>query len=203
MGHELDGGRSIIMIRSTNQEDKKLRSSIWWNYGHVTIPRHLRDIVITEYGIADLRGRNDEDVIKAMLAVADSRFQEQLVNQAKSAGKISENYRIPDHARNNHPERLEKLLSRYRKQGLFTEFPFGTDLTKEELVLQKALELLKQTIQRKRFDVPHLPEILKTIAVPGSARLYLERMALDRPQSLKEKVLQRTLVYALASVGAV
>ena len=30
-------------------------SNIVWSYGHTTIPRHLRDIVVTEYGVADLR----------------------------------------------------------------------------------------------------------------------------------------------------
>ena len=29
-----------------------MTSSIVWNYGHITIPRHLRDVVITEYGVA-------------------------------------------------------------------------------------------------------------------------------------------------------
>jgi len=32
--------------------------------------------VITEYGIADLRGRTDEEVITALVEIADSRFQE-------------------------------------------------------------------------------------------------------------------------------
>ena len=49
------------------------RSNIRWNYGHTTIPRHLRDIVVTEYGVADLRGKTDRDVIAAMLAVDRSR----------------------------------------------------------------------------------------------------------------------------------
>jgi acyl-CoA hydrolase len=203
MAHELDGGRSIMMIRSTKEEDGRLHSNIRWNYGHVTIPRHLRDIVITEYGIADLRGRNDEEVIKAMLEIADSRFQEQLVKQARAAGKIKESYRIPDYACNNNPKRIEKLLSRYRERGLFEEFPFGTDLTREEITLKKALEKLKDTIEGKEFQVPGLLEIVKTISVPDTAHVYLERMALDRPQSLKEKLLQRSLVYALASIGAI
>jgi len=64
MAHELEDARSILMIRSTD-EKHKLQSNIRWNYGHVTIPRHLRDIVITEYGIADLRGPTDEEVIIA------------------------------------------------------------------------------------------------------------------------------------------
>ncbi len=55
MAHELEDGRSIMMIRSTKEEDGKLSSNTRWSYGHITIPRHLRDLVVTEYGIADLR----------------------------------------------------------------------------------------------------------------------------------------------------
>src|SRR4030095_13224626 len=190
-------------IRSTKEEDGKLRSNIRWSYGHVTIPRHLRDIVITEYGIADLRGQSDEQVIKAMLEITDSRFQEQLLGQAKTAGKLDTSYHIPDYARSNSRDRLEKLLGSFRAQGLFEELPFGTDLTREEVKLKKALELLEEKIQHRKFQVPGLTEILKTISIPDSAHVYLERMMLDRPHSVKEKLLQRLLVYALASTGAV
>jgi acyl-CoA hydrolase len=203
MAHELDGGRSIIMIRSTKHEDGKLSSNVRWSYGHVTIPRHLRDIVITEYGIADLRGRNDEEVIKALLEIADSRFQDGLLGEAKSAGKLSKNYSIPDHARNNRPERLEKVLARYRERALFPEFPFGTDLTDDEVVLKKGLQFLKETVKQKKIHLPRLADISKTLSIPDDARSYLERMRLDRPQTIKEKLLQRALVYALASVEAI
>ncbi len=203
MAHELEDGRSILMIRSTKEEDGRVRSNIRWSYGHVTIPRHLRDIVITEYGIADLRGRTDEEVIAALIEIADSRFQGGLVKEAKRAAKLGEGYRIPDHARNNRPERLEGLLNKYRERGLFKAFPFGTDLTEEEVVLRKALLALKQTVQGKRLHLPRLAEIRKTIAIPDNARPYLQRMMLERPQNLKERLLQRTLVYALACVDAI
>jgi acyl-CoA hydrolase len=203
MAHALEDGRSILMIRSTNEEDGKLSSNIRWSYGHVTIPRHLRDIVVTEYGIADLRGRSDAEVAAALLEITDSRFQDDLLKEAKRAGKISENYRIPDHARSNRPERLEKILGRYRERGLFPAFPFGTDLTEEEVVLKKALLALKQTVQGEKLHLPRPSEIRKTIIVPDQTRPYLERMALLRPQSLKERLLRRALVYALASVDAI
>jgi acyl-CoA hydrolase len=203
MAHALEDGRSILMIRSTNEEEGKLSSNVRWGYGHVTIPRHLRDIVVTEYGIADLRGRSDAEVIAALLEIADSRFQDELLKEAKRAGKVGEDYRIPDHARHNRPERLEGVLARYREQGLFPPFPFGTDLTEEELVLKKALLTLKQTVKGEKLHLPRLSEIRKTIAVPDRARPYLERMALDRPQTLKERLLRRALVYALASAGVI
>jgi len=101
------------------------------------------------------------------------------------------------------PERLEEVLTRYREQGLFPAFPFGTDLTEEEVVLKKALLALKQTTQWKKLRLPRLAEISKTIVVPERARPYLERMALARAQTFKERLLQKALVYALASVDAI
>jgi acyl-CoA hydrolase len=203
MAHELEDGRSILMIRNTKEQDGKLHSNIRWSYGYVTIPRHLRDIVVTEYGIADLRGRTDEEVITALVEIADSRFQDGLVEEAKHAGKLSKNYSIPDHARNNRPERLKRVLAPHRERGLFRKFPFGTDLTEEEVVLGKALEFLKQAVERKKLRMPRFAEIRKTINVPINARSYLERMELDRPHTIKERLLKRALVYALASVEAI
>ena len=202
MAHELEDGRSILMIRST-KDDGETRSNIRWNYGHVTIPRHLRDIVITEYGIADLRGRSDEEVIIALIEIADSRFQDELVNEAKRAGKLCNDYQIPDYARSNQPARLEGLLSKYRESGLFKSFPFGTDLTEEEIVLRKALLVLKKTIEQRRLVPPRLSAIRKAVTVPSAARPYLERMMLDQPRNFKERLYRRALVYALASVDAV
>jgi hypothetical protein len=84
----LDDARSIIMVRATRNSKGRVTSNILWNYGHTTIPRHLRDVVVTEYGIGDLRGKSDRDVIVAMLSIADSRFQNELLASAKKAGKI-------------------------------------------------------------------------------------------------------------------
>ena len=36
---------------------RKAQSNIRWSYGHQTIPRHLRDVFVTEYGVADVRGK--------------------------------------------------------------------------------------------------------------------------------------------------
>src|SRR4029077_8641306 len=75
MAHALPDARSILCVRATRTRHGQTTSNIVWSYGHETIPRHLRDIVITEYGMADLRGAPDAEVIAALLNVADSRFQ--------------------------------------------------------------------------------------------------------------------------------
>src|ERR1700710_1656473 len=90
----LVGARSILTVEATRLEKAGSVSNIRWAYGHETIPRHLRDIIVTEYGVADLRGKSDADVIAAMLGVADSRFQNDLMRQAKDAGKLSSKFEI-------------------------------------------------------------------------------------------------------------
>jgi hypothetical protein len=203
MAHALDDGRSILLIRSTREEEGTLRSNIRGSYGSTTIPRHLRDIVVTEYGIADLRGRTDEEVATALVQIADSRFQEELLQQAQRAGKVTRRYRIPDRCRDNQPEKLDAVLAPYRARGLFQPFPFGTDLTREEVVLREALQRLKRIVARKHLPLPSARHLRRVATVPENARLYLERMGLDAPRTLKERLLQRVLVYALASVEAI
>ena len=53
----LEGARSILTLEATRKARGRTQSNVRWSYGHVTIPRHLRDVVVTEYGIADLRGK--------------------------------------------------------------------------------------------------------------------------------------------------
>ena len=77
--------------------------------------------------------------IAAVLNIADSRFQDGLKREAQAAGKLRADFQIPELHRNNTPRALEERFILARARGLFSEFPFGTDLTDEEIVLAKAL----------------------------------------------------------------
>ena len=92
MAHALRDGRSILLFRATREQGAAARSNVLWSYGHSTIPRHLRDIAVTEYGVADLRGASDEDCTKAMLALAEARFQPGLVAEARAASKLAPDF---------------------------------------------------------------------------------------------------------------
>ena len=140
----LDGARSILALESTRRGRGKPQSNIRWAYGHETIPRHLRDVFITEYGIADVRGKSDADVIAAMLGIADSRFQDELARAAKDAGKLAKTYEIPREARDNTPERIAAALKPAREAGLLPLFPFGSDFTEVEQRLIPALQILQE-----------------------------------------------------------
>ncbi|AYG47298.1 acetyl-CoA hydrolase/transferase family protein [Pseudomonas sp. Leaf58] len=194
-GHALEGGRSILLLRSWREAGGEVTSNLLWNYGHCTIPRHLRDIVVTEYGIADLRGQTDSEVIVRLLAVCDSRFQQGLIKQAKDAGKLARDFQLEARFTDNTPQRLEAIRAQHAQ--LFPEYPLGTDFTAEEQDLLRALNWLKS-----KFKLSEVLELGKaTLDAPGPEgyERHLARMQLDQPQGLKEELYQRLLLAGLAA----
>jgi acyl-CoA hydrolase len=190
----LPDARAIITIDATRLSQGVPKSNVIWNYANTTIPRHLRDIVVSEYGVADLRGRSDHAVIEAMLNIADSRFQGELLRAAKDAGKVAKNYQIPRAYRDNTPARIAKTLKLFRDEGLLPEFPFGTDFTDVEQRLIPALLRLKTaSIQPFRF----VPLLLAGLSVASDDEAPLARMGLTRPASLRERVYRLLLRGAL------
>src|SRR4030081_3267852 len=143
----LAGARSVLTVEATRQPGAKPQSNIRWSYGHETIPRHLRHFIVTEYRVADIRGKSDADVIAAMLGVADSPFLAELARQAKDAGKLPNRFEIPATQRDNYPDRIERSLRPAGDAGLLPSFPFGTDFTEAEQRLIPALQML-QEVQR-------------------------------------------------------
>jgi acyl-CoA hydrolase len=193
----LEDARSLIIVRATRTANGRTGSNIRWQYGHVTIPRHLRDIVVTEYGIADLRGKTDRDVVAAMLAVADSRFQDGLLRQAKDAGKIEKSFALPAAWRDNTPERIERALAGARDDGLLATFPFETDFTPIEQRLLPALQLLKAASASPLRLAALLAQGIGRGTDLAEIRDCLVRMGLDRPSGLTERIYAALLRGAL------
>jgi hypothetical protein len=193
----LEGARSVLTLEATRQAGRSLKSNILWRYGHETIPRHLRDIFVTEYGVADLRGKSDADVIAGMLAITDSRFQGELVRVAKDAGKLPRGYEIPAGHRENHPERITSALKPARDAGLLPSFPFGCDFTEVEQRLIPALEML-QGAQRSPQALASLlwQGLIRT--PDGADEACLARLGLDRPATWAERGYRALVSAALA-----
>lgn len=197
MAHELPGARSIITLRATRNSAGKVLSNIVFNYAHCTIPRHLRDIVITEYGIADLRGQNDEQVYLRLIQIADSRFQKALLKQAKDAGKVSAAFKLPERWCNNTPESVREVLFAVGDGELFPAFPFGKDFTEEELVLGKALKQLKSSTATRRGKLATLWHAMRVNGSEVEHQALLARMNLEKPTTLRDKLNQRLLIRGL------
>jgi acyl-CoA hydrolase len=174
----LPDARAVIAINATRGAGRKLQSNVRWSYGHTTIPRHLRDIVVSEYGIADLRGKSDEHVVAQMLGITDSRFQDDLLRRAKEAGKIAANYEIPAAHRDNHPGRIAAALAPLKAH--LPDYPFGSDFTEIEKRLLPALERLQSAspLQLARFALAGF--------APGESEA-LARMGLDNPSGFTNR----------------
>lgn len=196
--HELDGARSILMLRSWRESGGEAHSNILWDYGHTTIPRHLRDIVVTEYGIADLRGRNDAEVVEALLRISDARFQDELVAQAKAAGKLPSDFVLDPACRGNTPWRLHRVQADHPR--LFAEYPLGCDFTPVEQDLLRALRWLGARLRLEDALDLGMSALFEVASAEACAE-HLRRMGLENPEGLREQAFQRLLLAGLKATA--
>ena len=78
------GGRSIEALPSTAKNGTISRITPMLEPGSVvTVPRTLADIVVTEYGIARLRGRTQRERAEALIAIAHPDFRAELKKAAQ------------------------------------------------------------------------------------------------------------------------
>jgi Acetyl-CoA hydrolase/transferase C-terminal domain len=189
MSHALPDARLVMMLRATHDNKDGLKSSIVWNYGNITIPRHLRDVVVTEYGVAELRGQPDSEVIQRLIAVADSRFQQDLVRDAKAQGKLPARYEVPERYSHNLPQMLHDKLHPWTEAGLLPDFPFGTDFTEDELHIVRALKKIKHATQNpSEFVTMAIKSLWEGKEAPHA---YLERLGLADAHSFKDLFVRR------------
>lgn len=91
-----DGARFIIVLPSTaaggtisriithpsREQGNALASQI------PTVPRHYSDYVVTEYGVARLKGKSNRDRARSLIGIAHPDFRDSLRHQAKQLGLI-------------------------------------------------------------------------------------------------------------------
>jgi hypothetical protein len=104
--------------------------------------------------------------------------------------------------RNNTPRALEEKFLLPRARGLFSEFPFGTDLTGEEIALAKALTRLEDETASAWPRLQAIAGAALSPGTPANLRPYLERMSLGKPQNRREWLWQRLLVRELRALSA-
>ena len=197
MAHALDDARSVLLLRTTRDAGGKVESNLRWNYGHTTIPRHLRDLYVSEYGIADLRGQTDEDCVIAMAGIAAAPFQRELLDRARAARKLRAGFAAPAHWQRNSPQRLRQALAPFRADGTLPDYPLGSDFSDDEQRLLRALSWLGQ---RTATRTGKLRTVLAAMAPgrPGPADAgCMRRMELERPRQLGERLQARLLALAL------
>ena len=84
-GLELED-RSLVCLRSTTGRGDRTVSRISSEFPAgtiVTTPRHQLDVVITEHGVAELRGRTVRERARALAAIAHPMFRDRLLDDAE------------------------------------------------------------------------------------------------------------------------
>ena len=197
MAFALQHARSVLMFRATRETGGRIESDVVWNYAHCTIPRHLRDIAITEFGIADLRGICDEDCVIAMAAIAETRFVDGLLAKARTALKLRTDYVAPSAWATHTAEHLAHTLLPFRRAGLLPDYPMGSDFTPEEERLAKALGWLAlntATSMKKLRTV--LSAVMSGRSDDAEA---MQHMKLDTPRGIGEWIEARLVALALTT----
>ncbi|MCH6482513.1 acetyl-CoA hydrolase [Pseudoxanthomonas sp. LH2527] len=194
MSNALDGARSVLMFRAVREEAGSAASNVRWNYGHTTIPRHLRDLYVSEYGIADVRGKNDEDCIIAMGGITDARFQQALVDRAQRAGKLRSGFHAPGHWIDNTPVHLSARLRVFRHDGTLPDYPLGSDFTEVEQRIVGALGWLKANTA---MPWKRIGTVLRALGARTDDEEAMARMELSAPGSLNERIGAKLLALGL------
>lgn len=196
MAHALPDARSILLLRASRESGGRTESNIRWNYGHCTIPRHLRDIYIDEYGIADLRGKTDEECVTAMAGIAEVRFARDLLATARRSRKLRADFAPPAAWSRNTPRRLREALAPFRDDGTLPDYPLGSDFTEVEQRLVKALGWLKSRTGGTSGKLRTIAAALLSRGARDDEAML--RMGLDAPKGLREQLYARLLRHALA-----
>ena len=200
MAHALPDARSVLMLRASREAGGRNTSNLVWSYGYTTIPRHLRDVYISEYGIADVRGRNDEDCIIAMAGIADARFQATLIETAKANGKLRGDFALPAHCADNLPGHLASAMSPFRADGTLPDYPLGSDFTVVEQRLVKALSWLKGNTASRTAK---LKTVMRAIGAGTSTDdEAMARMGLERTSGIGPWLEARLLSLALSRTAS-
>lgn len=78
------GGRSITVIPSTAQKETVSRIMPTLPQGTVvTVQRNCTDYVVTEYGVARLRGKTLRERAQMLISIAHPKFREELTHEAR------------------------------------------------------------------------------------------------------------------------
>ncbi|KRA51549.1 acetyl-CoA hydrolase/transferase C-terminal domain-containing protein [Pseudoxanthomonas sp. Root630] len=194
MSNTLDNARSALMFRAVRDDAGAPASNVRWNYGHTTIPRHLRDLYVNEYGIADLRGKNDEDCVIAMGGITDARFQPALVERAKREGKLRSGFHAPGHWIDNTPVHLSARLRTFRHDGTLPDYPLGSDFTEVEQRIVKALGWLKANTATSWKKIA---TVAKALVARPDDEAAMARMGLEAPANVGERIEARLLALGL------
>ena len=104
------GGKSILMLPSTAQQDKKSRIVPQLGDTAVVVPRSDVQHVVTEYGAVNLFGKSLQERAIGLISIAHPNFRDELFFQAKKMGLLSTERTLHESIHGVYPMHLEEVL---------------------------------------------------------------------------------------------
>ncbi len=105
------GGKSIVVVQSLSDDGKTSNIVVEQAAGTVAIPAADVTYVVTEYGAVNLFGKNIQERAMAMISVAHPDFREQLFEQARRDGLISQDRKLYEAQFGVYPAWLEEVVT--------------------------------------------------------------------------------------------
>jgi len=80
-----EGGQGFIVLQSTTRDGSMSKIKPRLSPGSVvTTSKNTVDKIVTEYGVAEMRGRTLRQRTEALISIADPRFRDELTQEAKA-----------------------------------------------------------------------------------------------------------------------
>jgi len=102
------GGKSIIVIPARSIDGKTSRIHLNTGGGSIVIPKGYVSYVVSEFGMANLLGKNIEERAMAMISLAHPDFRNELFDGAQEAGLIDRNRTLNESLFGVYPARMEE-----------------------------------------------------------------------------------------------
>jgi acyl-CoA hydrolase/GNAT superfamily N-acetyltransferase len=158
-------GKTILAILSTAKNGEVSRIVPLLRAGSgVTLNRGDVHYVVTEYGIANLHGKNIRDRAMSLIAVAHPKFRPWLVEEAKKYFLVHEDQMVYSGLSGDYPAGLETLLTTNRGQEvLFRSVKVSDEPLLKEFFYSLSDRSMSLRFSSNRRDMPH--ERLKEFTV--------------------------------------
>ncbi len=105
-----EGGKSILMLTTTDMTGKKSRIVPSLGDTDVVVPRGDVHYVVTEYGAVNLFGKSYQERALAIISIAHPDFRDELFHEAKKMGLLAPDRVLKKSIHGVYPIKLEEII---------------------------------------------------------------------------------------------
>ncbi|MCB2188331.1 MAG: GNAT family N-acetyltransferase [Deltaproteobacteria bacterium] len=144
-------GKSILLLPSTTMDGKSSRIVPQMENLAVVVPRGDVQYVVTEYGVANLFGKNLQERAIALISIAHPDFRDELFYNAKEIGLLGPERTLADTIRSVYPLKVEETRQFAEQSVLFRPArPTDERLIQEHFYALEREDVINRFMHEKR-----------------------------------------------------